>query len=134
MRDDRESRQLVRTVVVGVLVGAALLFLILITDMLWAPAWLEDSSAIGWALPLLCLVVILGVSWALLVQAGGATDADDGSLYVPCATCGRAIFREWRLCPYCGARISSEPSSGASIPESAPPAAAPSLTDRASNG
>ena len=83
MRDDRESRQLVRTVVAGVLVGAALLFLILLTDMLWAPAWLEDSSAVGWALPLLCLVVILGVSWALLAQAGGADDREDASLSDP---------------------------------------------------
>ena len=107
MRDDRESRQLVRTVVAGVLVGAALLFLILLTDMLWAPAWLEDSSAVGWALPLLCLVVILGVSWALLAQAGGADDREDASLYIPCESCGRAIFRDWRLCPYCGARISA---------------------------
>ena len=122
MRDERESRQLVRTVVAGVLVGAALLFLILLTDMLWAPAWLEHSSAVGWALPLLCLVVILGVSWALLAQAGGTDDQGDPSLYVPCASCGRAIFRDWRLCPYCGTRISMGG------------AGEPSVTDQTPNG
>jgi hypothetical protein len=108
MRDDRESRQLVRTVVAGVLVGAALLLLILLVDMLWAPAWLEYSPAVGWALPLLCLLVILGVSWALLAQAGGTDEPDDGSLYIPCIACGRAIFSDWRLCPYCGARVSGD--------------------------
>jgi len=68
------------------------------------------SSALVLAIPVVVLLVIAGLTWFLL-----ARDADEGSdaePYVECPSCGRSILREWRLCPYCGARTQPVPRAG----------------------
>ena len=68
------------------------------------------SSALVLAVPVVVLLVIAGLTWFLLtrdVEADG-----DAESYVECPSCGRSILREWRLCPYCGARTQSAPRTG----------------------
>ena len=68
------------------------------------------SSALVLAVPVVVLLVIGGLTWFLLtrdVEADG-----DAESYVECPSCGRSILREWRLCPYCGARAQSAPRTG----------------------
>ena len=91
-----------------------LLGLLLAVDVVWAPPWLVASSTMGWVVPLASVIVIAAVSWALLAQTG-RDEGDDGSLYVTCPTCGRPVFREWRLCPYCGVRLEAEKPTGSAF-------------------
>ena len=64
----------------------------------------SGSSGPFVVIPLLLLLAIAGVTWFLLAR-DTQPDADPVP-YVECSTCGRSILREWRLCPYCGSRIS----------------------------
>jgi hypothetical protein len=106
-RDDR--RQVFVAIAAGVGGGIALLGLILLVEVVWAPPWSVAARALGWAVPLASAVIIGVVSWALLLQ-GGTARRDDDSLYITCHSCGRPVFREWRLCPYCGVRLQPVPS------------------------
>jgi len=68
------------------------------------------SSALVLAVPVVVLLVIGGLTWFLLTRD---VEADsDAESYVECPSCGRSILREWRLCPYCGARTQSAPRTG----------------------
>jgi H+/Cl- antiporter ClcA len=65
------------------------------------------SSGLAVAIPVIVLVVIAGVTWFLLTKE---PDADGiAPDYIECASCGRSILSEWRLCPYCGARTEPSP-------------------------
>lgn len=55
------------------------------------------------AVPLLTLLCIVGTTWYLLVREARDSEVEDRP-YVTCASCGRSILQEWRLCPYCGSR------------------------------
>jgi hypothetical protein len=68
-------------------------------------AWVGGpGSLFGWAVPLTALFVIVAVTWLLLARESG--DDDKGAdIYVTCDSCGHSILKDWRLCPYCGARL-----------------------------
>jgi hypothetical protein len=96
-----------------------------ITSALLALAWLvaafdtggssdpvSASSALVLAVPVVVLLVIAGLTWFLLKRDVDADAGSDADSYVECASCGRSILREWRLCPYCGARTQSVPRAG----------------------
>ncbi len=104
MRSDGDKKRIVLAVLGGVAAGAALLGSILLVEFVWAPPWLVSPWTLGWVAPIASVAIIAGVSWALLSQTG-RTRADDDSLYVTCESCGHAVFRDWRLCPYCGVRF-----------------------------
>ena len=70
------------------------------------------SSALVLAVPVVVLLVIAGLTWFLLKRDGDADAGSDADSYVECASCGRSILREWRLCPYCGARTRPVPRAG----------------------
>ncbi len=64
-------------------------------------------------IPLLLLLAIAGVTWFLLAR-DAQPDADPEPS-VECPSCGRSILREWRLCPYCGSRISQTSVTGPAL-------------------
>ena len=104
MKTQLHKRHMLLVVVGGVAGGVVLLAIVLIAEFLWTPPWLVASSTVGWMVPVASVAVIAAASWALLAQAT-REDEDDPSLYVACDSCGHAVFREWRLCPYCGSRL-----------------------------
>jgi ribosomal protein L32 len=57
--------------------------------------------------PLALLLAIAGVTWFLLAKDAHAVS--DPEPCTECGSCGRSILREWRLCPYCGSRVSVSP-------------------------
>jgi hypothetical protein len=63
---------------------------------------LGTAALLGWVVPLGVLFVIVAVSWFLLAQDRPEQAAE--SVYVICPVCGKAILRDWRMCPYCGER------------------------------
>lgn len=63
---------------------------------------LGAGALLGWVVPLGVLFVIVAVSWFLLAQDTPEPGTD--SAYVLCPACGKAILRDWRMCPYCGER------------------------------
>lgn len=63
---------------------------------------LGASALLGWVVPLGVLFIIVAVSWFLLAQDPPERGTD--SAYVLCPACGKAILRDWRMCPYCGQR------------------------------
>lgn len=63
---------------------------------------LGTGSLLSWAVPLGVLFIIVSISWFLLAQDRAEPEAE-GS-YVVCPSCGQAILRDWRMCPYCGER------------------------------
>lgn len=63
----------------------------------------SPSSMLGWAIPLVALFIVIGVTWLLLAgEADGPPES--GPVYSACPSCGQSVLSEWRLCPYCGAR------------------------------
>ena len=74
------------------------------------------SPAVFVVIPLVMLLLIAGLAWFLLAR--NARPDSDPEPSVECPSCGRSILQEWRLCPFCGSRISQ-----ASVPD-------PTLTSR----
>lgn len=66
----------------------------------------------GWAIPLGVLFVVIAISWFLLAQDHHESRDARSASYVNCASCGQAILREWRMCPYCGTRVSNPEAAG----------------------
>lgn len=64
----------------------------------------SPAVSVGWAAPLVSLLVILAATALLLSRASSRPPADP-PVSVPCGNCGRQVLRDWRLCPYCGAML-----------------------------
>ena len=64
---------------------------------------LLGSSA--WVSPLVAMTVLGGAMLVLLVQPRSTRRGGDTTDVVPCASCGRDLLGEWRMCPYCGERV-----------------------------
>jgi len=64
------------------------------------------GTLVGWAIPLCTVFVVVAISWFLLARATGSSNEEDPA-EVACPSCGAANLREWRMCPYCGARSAS---------------------------
>jgi len=70
----------------------------------------STTSVVVLAVPVVVLLAIAALTWFVLAREA---DSDrDEEPYVECRLCGRSILREWRLCPYCGARTQSVPRAG----------------------
>jgi hypothetical protein len=65
------------------------------------------SPSLGWVMPLVSLVVIVGVTVTLLSRDSSRPPSDP-PVPVPCQHCGRSVLPDWRLCPYCGAMLQDE--------------------------
>jgi ribosomal protein L32 len=52
------------------------------------------------------VLAVAAVSWFALTRK--SAHREDTESYVECASCGRSILRDWRLCPYCGVRVEPE--------------------------
>jgi len=61
------------------------------------------TSPLGWTIPLVSGGLIGGVAWMLLLRAPNYSDESEVTARrsVPCPSCGKAVMRDWRLCPYC---------------------------------
>jgi hypothetical protein len=70
-------------------------------------AALIGPEAIEWVVPLTAGAVVGLAAWMLL---DGSTPSPPDSLHAEteCPACGRAVLRDWRLCPHCGAFIVAE--------------------------
>jgi hypothetical protein len=73
---------------------------------------MRDSSAsppFGWIIALASVAVIAGVAWFLLSLV--PRHSADGGFYAStaCASCGRTVLTDWRLCPYCGSALTPRP-------------------------
>jgi len=101
--DTSNRKRLVSTVgAVAGLLAAVLLLMTMASGGLHGAA--GPDSLFGWAVPLVSLFVIVAVTWLLLSRDSSEEDVDE-DLYVPCGACGHAVLPDWRLCPYCGARL-----------------------------
>jgi hypothetical protein len=63
------------------------------------------GSIMGWALPLAGLFTIAAITWFMILK-DTRTDGD-GASYISCWSCSHSVMSEWRLCPYCGAELST---------------------------
>lgn len=112
----KRLRRIVATTV-GVFGTAMLLLLALLVGN--ADRGLSAStSAIGWTVPILSGVLIGGVAWVLLLRGPNHFDDSPPPDTVPCASCGRIVMRDWKLCPYCGSN--KEDAAGTGEPGRAP--------------
>jgi hypothetical protein len=68
------------------------------------------ATPFGWLIPLVSAGVIGGVAWLLLPQSPRGSNSSDDYRSVDCTSCGRTVLTDWRLCPYCGAALSPDPS------------------------
>jgi len=104
MGDMRGSRRLVAiTGTVSALITFA--WVVSVFDHLGqsAAASTGPISPLLFVAPVMALVSIVGTTWYLLTRKSRDPDSDEHP-YISCATCGRSILEEWRLCPYCGER------------------------------
>ena len=103
MDDGHYRRRL--TSFVGLLSGVLALGLLIVTI---APAGRAliggPGSLMGWAVPLVCLFVIIAITWFLIVR-DSRDPRDDVATRVSCWSCAHVVQSEWRLCPYCGAEL-----------------------------
>lgn len=76
------------------------------------------TSRFGWVAPLLAGSVIGGAAWALLGQHRASDEGRAVRDAVPCTACGREVLGQWRMCPYCGAMLDTNPHRHA-VPENA---------------
>lgn len=67
------------------------------------------AAPFGWLIPLGSVAVIAGVAWLLLSQIPRGSGGSSSHRSVACASCGRMVLTDWRLCPYCGSALSPEP-------------------------
>lgn len=63
------------------------------------------SAPYAWLLPLSAGLVIFGVAWALSTQPPRASERVTGPHSLPCGSCGKTVFGDWRICPYCGCML-----------------------------
>jgi hypothetical protein len=68
------------------------------------------STPLGWLIPLASIAVIAGVAWLLLSQIPVGSSRSNDYRSIACSSCGRTVLTDWRLCPYCGAALSPDPS------------------------
>lgn len=67
-------------------------------------------SPAGGAVLVTSVAVLAAAEFALVRQC--RTKDDDPSERqdrAACARCGREVYREWRMCPYCGAIVDKDP-------------------------
>jgi hypothetical protein len=67
------------------------------------------AAPLGWLIPLVSSAVIAGLAWLLLSQVPFGSAGPEDHTSVGCASCGRTVLTDWRLCPYCGVALSPEP-------------------------
>lgn len=65
------------------------------------------ARPIGWLAPLIAASVVLGVSWVLLAQRSDRHEGNTSFDRTRCPVCEREVMGQWRMCPYCGAMLSS---------------------------
>jgi hypothetical protein len=63
-----------------------------------------SPAPVAYVVPVIVLLSALGAAWYFLTRVARESSFDDAPR-VDCDSCGRTILREWRLCPYCGARV-----------------------------
>ncbi|MBF4509473.1 MAG: hypothetical protein ISP10_03190 [Aeromicrobium sp.] len=63
------------------------------------------SAQFGWLTPVVTAMVLGGAAFVLAGQRRSGRDGAPSGDVVPCSACGRELFGEWRMCPYCGAMI-----------------------------
>jgi hypothetical protein len=71
-----------------------------------SPAASTATGPFGWLVALAALAAISGVAWLLLHSQPSDEGPGARPVSVRCAECGEQIRGDWRLCPYCGARVS----------------------------
>ena len=64
-------------------------------------------EAFQWAVPLTAGVFVGLSAWALLGDSA-PTASGPSPAETECPSCGRMILRDWRLCPHCGAFVSTD--------------------------
>ncbi|MDO8915610.1 MAG: hypothetical protein Q7W16_05960 [Coriobacteriia bacterium] len=67
------------------------------------------AAPLGWIIPLVSSAVIAGLAWLLLSQVPLGSAGSEDHTSVDCASCGRNVLTDWRLCPYCGVALSPGP-------------------------
>lgn len=102
MAGERRDRRLLK-VASGVLVGTLAIAIVAGVFEFAGAIPAGPRSSFGWAVPLVSLAVIVGVTALLFFRE--PDDADEIGLYATCDSCGHTVLPEWRLCPYCGARL-----------------------------
>ena len=92
--------------VAGLAIAALGLTLVRIFNGTWVSSGITIASPFGWTLPITTAFIVVGAAWLLLSQAGarGHDDEIDTS-ETTCASCGRTVLCDWRLCPYCTAPL-----------------------------
>lgn len=102
MAGKRRDRRLLK-VASGVLVGTLAVVIVAGVFEVASAIPAGPRSPFGWAVPLVSLAVIVGVTALLFFRE--SDDIDEVGLYTTCDSCGHTVLPEWRLCPYCGARL-----------------------------
>lgn len=95
-------------VVVFVVVSLIMLAAWLVAGDLLAACTL--SSPLGWTVPVTIALVAAAV-WRLLAARARTPDRTRQvePTEVVCGSCGRSVFSDWRLCPYCAAVLDEDP-------------------------
>jgi hypothetical protein len=90
-------------VVLGALAGLAGIFaLVVLFNQGLSLVGCTAAMPLGWTVPLVSVVVIGALAWALLSQPEKDRGSAEEFVSVSCTACGRNVLVEWRLCPYCG--------------------------------
>lgn len=110
----RKRLILLVSALVGVLALALVAVVFGLVDLVPDPG---PASIFGWAVPLVALFVIIGVTWLLLARDSDEP-VEDGELYAVCPSCGQSVLSDWRLCPYCGAQQRDWRTRGTDVPAS----------------
>jgi hypothetical protein len=97
--------------IVGV-AGAVLAVILVVWLIAGASAGCGLGSVIGsfpvvWIVALVAALVMGTLAWFLL-DAGEAPRGSQPADEHRCPGCDRAIFRQWRMCPYCGTMLDAE--------------------------
>lgn len=100
-----KTQSIMNVAVLGALVlGGGILGLVVASLVTRASIGPETVETLGWTFPLLFAGIAGGVAWLALFR--GEDETPEPPLTAArCASCGGALVEDWRLCPYCGARI-----------------------------
>jgi hypothetical protein len=93
--------KIIAAVLGGIAVAVSLLGLLVVANGSEGLSASAATTAFGWTIPLIAGGLVGLASW-LLLNGDEAEDEGRDLLASTCDVCGRQIFEEWRLCPYCG--------------------------------
>ena len=102
-------RGMTRTIVtvVAACSAAAALVAVVLFVVIGRGGFTPAAIPLGWFMPVCAAVIAGSVTWLLMGETPKREGQDRGrrSPEVACPTCGGEVVAGWRLCPWCGSRL-----------------------------